>query len=146
MTKLNQIDRDRAEVEWSQLKAEAWVVVTEEGDKSGDDPLWKKANGFFTVFLTKLESAWEFALHGINDETLAEQMLTATNFEDAAKECDELLTQYVAVGASILMTGEIRIAHAFSHNSEIYGVGVDGKLYKQFRGDWLPMSMKLSAL
>lgn len=142
MTKLNQIERERAEVEWSQLKAKEWAVVTEEGDESGDDPLWKKANGFFTIFLAKTDRGWEFSLLGLNDDILVVQVLAATNFDDAVKECDELLLQYVTIGVSALSPDEVRITQITEYGGLLIGVGLDGKLY-QYGGAWSPLSMKL---
>lgn len=142
MTRLSEFNRQVAEAEWSILGSEEWVEVTEEGRLDNEYPLWRKTNEFFTVFLSKIDEGWEFALHGKDNHSVIEQLLVATNFDDAASECDRLTREFVAIGNSHLSKDEIRVIQVIESGDSLVGVGVDGKVY-QYRGTWTPISMRL---
>lgn len=150
--KLSQDNIAKAETQWNKLRSGDWEIVTDKYDKRGDPPLWKKRNAICTVFLTELEKGFEFSLHGLDDDVILEQLLTATDFDSATKQCDELTAQFMMLGA--LREKEIRIQQAFTaqmgtnnqnFRDEIFAVGIDGILYRRSdSGYWFPERMKLA--
>lgn len=147
-------DKQAVQTAWRQLLQE-WEELDED-----DPPCWRKSCNMLTFFITQTdEGLFEFAAHGGDDVVIIEgQKLDAVELEEAMDESDDLIAEFVEIGASILRTDEIRIKQAFVFTervgddpfrslpfNSIMAVGEDGRLYYFNGQEWEPRTMKLKS-
>lgn len=138
-------DKQAARTAWLPLLGK-WTELDDD-----DPPTWKKSCSMFTFFITSTEDdIFEFSVHGGDDRVLIDsQKLEAPTFENAVKESDALIAEFVRIGMGVLAVDEIRVVQAFrdpQYSSVLYGVTNDGRLYMNENGGrgWTPVSMKIA--
>lgn len=140
-----------------QTVQKVWRMLLQDWRELDDDdpPTWSKSCGMLTFFITQCEEGFfEFAAHSGDDIVIIEDhKLDAVYIDEALNEGDDLIAEFVDIGASVLKIDEVRIKQALvvsnplrdSNSNTIMAVGEDGKLYRYNDSGWglMPMQLKL---
>ncbi len=123
---------------WTRL-LQNWKLLDEENPRT-----WRKSCGLLIAYITQEENDFEFSILTADDEEIVSIALEATSVDTAIEKADELLEDFVALGAGVLARGEIRIKQATMNKGKMYAIGTDGRLYNYDTeiNAWRAASMK----